>query len=198
MSKLLKSCFIAIILLMVCCTLLAFAWEHSKDECKRLERNQTSLLEQVDYYKTEAGKSAASVQELTLTKKEVEDHCVELTNMVDELGIKLKRVQQATTTAMESKVEIRTIVKDSIIYVNNTTDTMKSFTWSDYWTDIAGTLHNNEAKIAIHSVDTLRQIVHRVPKRFLWFKFGTKAIRQEIVSSNPHNKIVYSEFVAII
>lgn len=198
MNKLLKSCFIVIAMQIVCCTLLAFAWEHSKDECKRLESNQTSLLEQVDYYKTEAGKSAASVQELTLTKKEVEDHCVELTKMVDELGIKLKRVQQATTTAMESKVEIRTIVKDSIIYVNNNADTMKSFTWSDYWTDIAGTLHNDEAKIAIHSVDTLRQIVHRVPKRFLWFKVGTKAIRQEIVSSNPHNKIVYSEFVSII
>lgn len=182
----------------VCCTLLAFAWEHSKDECERLEQNQTGLLEQVEYYKTEAGKSAASIQELTLTKQEAEAHCVELTKMVDELGIKLKRVQQATTTAMESKVEIRTVVRDSIVYVNNNTDTMKSFTWSDAWTDIAGTFNNDEAKIAIHSVDTIRQIVHRVPKRFLWFKFGTKAIRQEIVSSNPHNKIVYSEFVSII
>lgn len=198
MNKLLKSCFIVIAMQIVCCTLLAFAWEHSKDECKRLESNQASLLEQAEYYKTEAGKSAASVKVLTLTKQEVEDHCVELTKMVDELGIKLKRVQQATTTAMESKVEIRTIVKDSIVYVNNVADTMRSFTWSDAWTDIAGTLKGDEAKIAVHSVDTLRQIVHRVPKRFLWFKVGTKAIRQEIVSSNPHNKIVYSEFVAII
>ena len=189
MSKLLKSCFIAIVLLMVCCTLLAVAWEHSNDECKRLEKNQTGLLEQIGYYKTKAGKSAASAQELTLTKQEVEAHCIELTKMVDELGIKLKRVQHASTTALDSKVVIHTIVKDSIVYVNNTTDTIKSFTWSDDWTDIAGTLNDEEAKIAIHSVDTLRQIVHRVPKRFLWFKFGTKAIRQEIVSSNPHNKI---------
>ena len=198
MSKLLKSCYIAITLMAVCCTLLAIAWEHSKDECKRLEGNQASLLEQAEYYKTEAGKSAASVQELTLTKQEAEAHCVELTKMVDELGIKLKRVQQATTTAMERKVEIRTVVRDSIVYVNNNADTMKSFTWSDAWTDIAGTFNNDEAKIAIHSVDTIRQIVHRVPKRFLWFKFGTKAIRQEIVSSNPHNKIVFSEYVSII
>lgn len=182
---------------MVCCTLLAVAWEHSNDECKRLEKNQTGLLEQIGYYKTKAGKSAASVQELTLTKQEVEAHCIELTKMVDELGIKLKRVQHASTTALDSKVVIHTIVKDSIVYVNNTTDTIKSFTWSDDWTDIAGTLNDEEAKIAIHSVDTLRQIVHRVPKRFLWFKFGTKAIRQEIVSSNPHNKIIYSDYISV-
>lgn len=197
MSKLLKLYF-TIALMLIACTFFALELERSKEKCERLEHNQASLLEQAEYYKTEAGKSAASVQELTLTRQEVEAHCVELTKMVDELGIKLKRVQQATTTAMESKVEIRTIVKDSIVYVNNNTDTMKSFIWSDAWTNVSGTLQNDEAKIAVHSVDTIRQIIHRVPKRFLWFRFGTKAIRQEVVSCNPHNKIVFSEYMSII
>ena len=43
--------------------------------------------------------------------------------------------------------------------------------------------------------DTLRQIIHRVPRRFLFLRFGTKAVRQEIVSSNPHSRIVYTEYV---
>ena len=47
----------------------------------------------------------------------------------------------------------------------------------------------------VESVDTLRQVVHRVPRRFLFIRFGTKAVRQEIVSSNPHTRIVYAEYV---
>ena len=47
------------------------------------------------------------------------------------------------------------------------------------------------------SVDTLRQVVHRVPRRFLFIRWGTKALRQQIVSSNPHTRIVYTEYVRI-
>ena len=41
----------------------------------------------------------------------------------------------------------------------------------------------------------LRQVVHRIPRRFLFIRWGTKALRQEIVSSNPHTRIVYSDYV---
>ena len=47
------------------------------------------------------------------------------------------------------------------------------------------------------SVDTLQQIVHRVPRRFLFIRWGTKAIRQEVVSSNPHTNIVYTEYIEL-
>ena len=41
------------------------------------------------------------------------------------------------------------------------------------------------------------QVVHRIPRRFLFIRWGTKALRQEIVPSNPHTRIVYSEYVKI-
>ena len=50
---------------------------------------------------------------------------------------------------------------------------------------------------SIRSVDTLRQAVHRIPRRFLFIRWGTKALRQEIVSTNPHTRIVYAEYVKI-
>ncbi len=49
----------------------------------------------------------------------------------------------------------------------------------------------------VESTDTLRQVVHRIPRRFLFIRWGTKALRQEIVPSNPHTRIVYSEYVKI-
>ena len=48
-----------------------------------------------------------------------------------------------------------------------------------------------------NDVDTLRQAVHRIPRRFLFIRWGTKAHRQEIVSTNPHTRIVYAEYVKI-
>lgn len=51
--------------------------------------------------------------------------------------------------------------------------------------------------LPIESRDTLRQIVHRIPRRFLFIRWGTKALRQEIISSNPHTRIVYSEYIRI-
>lgn len=49
----------------------------------------------------------------------------------------------------------------------------------------------------IHSIDTLHQVVHRVPRRFLFFRWGTKALRQEIHSSNPSTRIIYTDYVII-
>jgi hypothetical protein len=61
----------------------------------------------------------------------------------------------------------------------------------------SGCAFNDSANFTIKSTDTLIQVVHRIPKRFLFFKFGTKAIRQEIVSRNPHSEIVYTEHIEL-
>jgi len=34
-----------------------------------------------------------------------------------------------------------------------------------------------------------------LPRRFLFIRYGTKAIRQEMVSSNPHTQLVYTEYI---
>ena len=60
-----------------------------------------------------------------------------------------------------------------------------------------GVLDGDTFSAKIESVDTLQQVVHRIPKKFLFIKWGTKAIRQEVVSSNPHSKIVYTEYIEL-
>ena len=74
-------------------------------------------------------------------------------------------------------------------------DTVRSFRWRDPWVTVEGRIRGDSADCRVESVDTLRQVVHRVPRRFLFIRFGTKAVRQEIVSSNPHTRIVYAEYV---
>ena len=68
---------------------------------------------------------------------------------------------------------------------------------SDRWLTLDGYIKAREFIGKIESRDTLVQVVHRVPRRFLFFRYGTKGIRQEIMSKNPHTKINYSRYIKL-
>ncbi len=167
-----------------------------RTEKKRLANNQEALLTDVEYYKTESGKNAASVLKLELSKSELERHCQDLTKTVEDLNIKISRIQSASTTVTKTEVEIQTVVHDSIVY-RDLPISIKVINWRDPWIKLNGVLDGDTFSAKIESVDTLQQVVHRIPKKFLFIKWGTKAIRQEVVSSNPHSKIVYTEYIEL-
>ena len=178
---------------------LAQSLVEANKEKTRFQDNQEALMEEVQYYQDEAGRNAASVQRLELSKAELEAYNGELTQRIEDLNIKLKRVQAATTTATQTKVEIKTVIRDSIIYVDSSRiATLPAIKWQDPWVKVDGIIMpDSTVDLSIQSVDTLYQVVHRVPKKFWFIRYGTKAIRQEITSSNPHTKIVYSEYIEL-
>lgn len=166
-----------------------------KEEKERYEANQTSLMQDVEYYKTESGKNAASVQKLTLTYDELKKNYDDVVKAAKDLKIAVKRIQSTSTTATETRVNVVTQVRDSVILRDSIMEKIKIFRWNDPWVSIFGELNKDSVGINVQSRDTLVQIVHRVPHKFLFIKWGTKAIRQEIVSKNPHTKITYSEYI---
>lgn len=191
--------------LMIACSILGIAcatlwgWNRNlKEEKERLTGNQQALMEKVEYYQTEAGKSAASVQRLQLSYSELEDNYSQVCKVADELKVKLKRIEAASTTQTATEVEVNTTVRDSIVH-RDTLPPLKlqAIEWKDPWVTVVGELKGKDLRLNITSVDTLTQIVHRIPKKFWFIKYGTKAIRQEIRSSNPHTKIVYTEYIEL-
>lgn len=193
-----KYLLIACVILAVLCASLLGTVRELTQEKDRLTGNQEALMEEVQYYQDEAGRQAASVQRLELSKSELEAYNGELTQRIEDLNIKLKRVQAATTTATQTNVEIKTIIKDTIIYRDTGMLVLPAIKWQDPWVNVDGIIKpDSTVDLSIQSVDTLFQVVHRVPKKFWFIKYGTKAIRQEITSSNPHTKIVYSEYIEL-
>ena len=183
---------------MACATL--WGWNSRlTTEKDRLAGNQQALLEKAEYYETEAGKSAASVQRLLLSYSELEGNYSQMCKVADDLKVKLKRIEAATVTQTKTEVEVETVVIDSIAHRGDTLPPIKlqSIKWRDPWVTVSGEIKGKDLKLNISSVDTLTQIVHRIPKKFWFIKYGTKAIRQEIVSSNPHTKIVYAEYIEL-
>lgn len=184
------------------CTWQGKSLDKVRNEKARLLNNQNVLLEEIELYETEAGRSAASIQSIQMTCDELRRHYLEKCQEVKDLGLKVSRLQSLASTSTNTNVIVKTELKDSIVYkvVDNVVlvDTLKHFEWRDPpWVDVAGTIRNGMVDLDVLSVDTLVQIVHRVPKRFLFFKYGTKAIRQEVVSKNPHTRIVYSDYIEL-
>lgn len=173
------------------------ALRKARAEKERLEANQTALLSQVEYYTTKNGKSAADVRKLTLTVDELKQHNATLKKTAEDLGIKLKRVQSASTTGVRTEVKFITQVRDSIVYRDSIIVPVKAFAWSDPWTDVQGVIERDSVDLSVQSVDTLTTIVHKIPHKFWFIKWGCKAIKQTVVSSNPHTKITYTEYIEV-
>lgn len=189
------------ILIIAGLSLIIFSlWSSNKkltSENGRLDANATALMDRATYYETEAGKSAASVQKLTLDYSELKENYAHVCQTADELGVKVKRLQAAAMTATQTEVKVVTQIRDSVVYRDGMLDSLKVLQWSDAWVNVGGEIRGNDVSLDIVSHDTIKQIIHRVPKRFWFIRWGTKAIRQEVVSSNPHTRIEYTEYIEL-
>lgn len=188
---------IVIIVLLLLVGGLSHRLQKACAERDRLEANQTALLAQVDTLTTENGKHAANVLKLSLTVDELRNANAQLVKTADELNIRLKRIQSASTTATNTEVKVITQVRDSIVYRDSVIVPVKVFTWRDSWTDVNGVIERDSVDLLVSSVDTLTTIVHKVPHKFWFIKWGCKAVKQTVVSSNPHTKITYTEYIEV-
>ena len=169
-----------------------------KTDNERLHGNQSALMADVELYKTEAGENAAKVQRLQLTASEFESQCADLKAEVEKLGIKSKQLQQVIASHSQTMVEVRTEVKDSIVYVPLLArlDTLKCFEFNDGWVRASGCIDTSgHFEGMFESNDSLLIVAHRVPKRFLFFRWGCKRVELDIVNANPHASIKYARYL---
>lgn len=167
----------------------------------RLESNQTSLLQEQSNYRLRDSLNALSIRGLSLQVSEFKEYFGELNALVKDMGIRVRRVEKVSQNAIESRYDIEAPVVDTIIRVKEADTTSvklaQRITHRTPHINLEGVVLDSKFYGKITTYDTLTQIVHRVPRRFLFFRFGTKEIRQEIVSSNPHSKIVYSKSIEL-
>ena len=200
-TALFKLAFVALILGAV--AVLTCIVRNQQQEIGRLSGNQTALLDSVRYYKTENGKNAASVRVLELTKGELEEKCTNLTEQVRGLGIKLRRAEQIAQTTRKTALEFHAQVRDSIIYVVDSTatrhylDSLKILEWRDPWVSFHGELRGDELTAKIESVDTITTVLHRVPKKCWLFRWKQGVYKAEVVSCNPHSRIVSAQYIEV-
>lgn len=164
------------------------ALSHRADEIERLNNNCDVLSSETALYRTRLDESAASVMALQLELDEYRKQHRHDLKRVRALGVRPRRVESVAKTATKSELRYVAPHRDTVIVY----DTISLFRWSDEWVNAEGVIRDGEVECKIESVDTLRQVIHRVPRRH-----GKKSIRQEITSSNPHTQIVYTEYIEL-
>lgn len=168
--------------------------QHIKNDRDRLLDNQKTLMSDIEFYQTKDSLNVASVERLVLTNREFSRYCESLKKQVKDLNLKVKRLRSVSQTTTETEYIIKTVIRDSIL---PGMDTLIRINYHNPYLTVEGDIKQNLFSGRIESRDTLIQFVYRVPRKFLFFRWGTKAVRQEIISRNPYSKIVYSQYIEL-
>lgn len=163
------------------------------DERRRHTNNILALNDSILFYRTELGESVASCRVLELRIGELKRLNARERERLRRMELRLRDVESHATTATETSIQKSVVLRDTVILH----DSVRSFLWRDDWVTIGGTMSGDSVMCNVQSIDTLRQTVSRIPRKIWFIRFGTKALQQQITSSNPHSQIVYTEYIKI-
>lgn len=185
--------------------LIALLFSYSCEN-RRLRKNQSQLSTPVgvEIRTTADGKSMAETQALSMKISELEASRDSLLKTVKILGVKNSRLLALAQAATQSEAKIKASMKDSIVYLPGKTDTLpgrvdtlRCMRWKDPWLTVDGCIRDGAFDGSVTNLDTLDIVAHRVPKRFLFFRFGCKAVRLDVVSHNPHTRLTGARYIRL-
>lgn len=190
---------IALVILSAIIVIQHRAIKRVKSERDTYKHNTYALMSDNKRYRTKDSLNAVSVQELILSRKELEKYRQKDAELISSLKADNKRLQSITAAQTQTIYALRGQVRDSVVYIDrNITDTLRCIGIVNTWFTLNGcTNRKNEFTGQFVSRDSLLYVEHIVPKRFLFGKWGVKERKQEIVSRNPYTVIESAEFITI-
>lgn len=164
-------------------------------EQHRLEENYAALATQNLSLRSSLSERELSVARLRMTIGELEELRREDAERIRSLGVRLRHAK--SLTLLETIQRLDTVIVTAPEHSPLLSDSLCRIRWQDSWVSLAAEVRPTESHITLTTTDTLFQVVRRVPWRWWIFSWGTKAIRQEIRSSNPHTQLIYAEYIEI-
>lgn len=193
----------AAIILAVAATFWA---QHAKikrltEERDRYRSNTEILLQNVETYQTKDSLNAAKVGVLELKLSEFEKYRTSDAELIKTLQTKNRDLRRITTTQLETINELRGTVRDSIVYLPGDTVVLRCVDISDPWFSLKGcTTPDGEFTGTFINRDSILIAETVQYRRFLGFLWKTKKIKSreiDIISRNPHTKIIGVEYIEI-
>lgn len=180
----------------------------------RLRQNQSLLLHngELQISQTANGRSHASTPAITLRPEEFRQSGGTLAKVSRQVGIKPSRISGAATAATSTHIDFEAPVyhpPDTVLQrlppelstplpVGEGPVERICFSWHDPWLSLSGCVSDSVFRGTVSATDTLDIIVHRVPKRFLFFRFGCREVRMDIISRNPHTRLTYARYYRLV
>lgn len=172
-------------------------------ERDKYRTNTGTLLQDVSRYQTKDSLNAAKVGVLELKLSEFEKYRASDAELIKTLQTKNRELEAVTTAQMETITKLRGTVRDSIVYLpgDTTTIVLKCVDISDPWFSLKGcTTPDGEFTGTFVNRDSILVAATVQYKRFLGFLWKTKKIKNreiDVISRNPHTKIMGVEYIEI-
>lgn len=172
-------------------------------ERDKYRTNTETLLQDVSRYQTKDSLNAAKVGVLELKLSEFERYRASDAELIKTLQTKNRELEAVTTAQMETITQLRGTVRDSIVYLpgDTTTTVLKCVDISDPWFSLKGcTTPDGEFTGTFVNRDSITVAATVQYKRFLGFLWKTKKIKNreiDVISRNPHTKIMGVEYIEI-
>lgn len=150
-------------------------------ELERRERTVTALQAAEQTYLTKLGDAAAKRQVLELSEKELRKSNADLHEEIKALNIRVKDALSATKTTTKTIIDERVRVDT----VNNVIQAK----YKDAWNNIRSEQVGDSARLYYEGRDSIVGVVSIRKKRFLFFRWGVKAVEYDISNKNPKTKV---------
>lgn len=198
--------------LILAATILAVAaafWvQHVKikrltEERDRYRSNTEILLQDVKTYQTKDSLNAIKAGNLELSLAEYKKYRADDLALIKTLRVKNRDLERVTTTQMETINELRATVRDSVVYLpgDTVTTVLRCVDIVEPYFELHGCATPDGQFTGTHINRDSLLIVETVQyKRWLGFLWKTKKIKNreiDVISRNPHTKIMGVEYIEI-
>lgn len=150
-------------------------------EIGRLDRNVSALSASEVQYKTKLGDAAVKIQALEMSQKELKKTNADLHKEISALNVCVKDALSASRTITKTVI-VETVKVDTI---NN----IPTAEYRDPWNTIRAETTGDSAKLSYVGTDSIVGVVSVKRKKFLFFRWGVKAIEYDLSNKNPKTKI---------
>lgn len=163
--------------------------------------NTETLLQDVSRYQTKDSLNAAKVGVLELKLSEFEKYRASDAELIKTLQTKNRELERVTTTQMETINELRATVRDSVVYLlgDTVTTVLRCVDIVEPYFELHGCATPDGQFTGTHINRDSLLIVETVQyKRWLGFLWKTKKIKNreiDVISRNPHTKIMGVEYI---
>ena len=172
-------------------------------ERDKYRTNTETLLQDVSRYQTKDSLNAAKVGVLELKLSEFEKYRASDAELIKTLQTKNRELERVTTTQMETINELRATVRDSVVYLlgDTVTSVLRCVDIVEPYFELHGCATPDGQFTGTHINRDSLLIVETVQyKRWLGFLWKTKKIKNreiDVISRNPHTKIMGVEYIEI-
>jgi hypothetical protein len=172
-------------------------------ERDKYRTNTETLLQDVSRYQTKDSLNAAKVGVLELKLSEFERYRASDAELIKTLQTKNRELERVTTTQMETINELRATVRDSVVYLlgDTVTTVLRCVDIVEPYFELHGCATPDGQFTGTHINRDSLLIVETVQyKRWLGFLWKTKKIKNreiDVISRNPHTKIMGVEYIEI-